>query len=105
MTIRPVPASRPWFIMRARFVRMPGFSLAYQLRISFTRVPMASCPFDCRRRAAGGCLRALRADCALCPPPVEVVGRRDVVGAAEDDGLALVILGGHLVEDAAGARA
>ena len=78
--MRPVPASVPWFSMRARFVRTPGFSLAYQLRISFTRVPMV-CPFLAGRPGSG-------------LSPVEVLGLRHVVGAADEDRRALVVLGG-----------
>ena len=32
-----MPANRPWFSIRARFVRVPGLSLPYQLRMSRTR--------------------------------------------------------------------
>src|SRR5215813_2496038 len=74
--------------MRARFVLTPGFSLAYQLRISFTRVPIwdvLSC---------------------LGLPAVELLGHRHVVGAADEDRRSLVILGGPDLHHAprAGAR-
>src|SRR5206468_13055319 len=41
MTNRPVPPRRPWFRRCARWVSVPGLSLAYQLRISRTRSVMA----------------------------------------------------------------
>src|SRR5580698_7217865 len=37
MTRRPVPPNLPWFRSRARLVKVPGLSLPYQLKISFTR--------------------------------------------------------------------
>jgi hypothetical protein len=42
ITSLPVPASLPWFNSRARFVFVPGLSLEYQSRISFTLSCMAS---------------------------------------------------------------
>src|SRR5580765_6633456 len=92
MTMRPVPASVPWFSMRARFVRTPGFSLAYQLRISFTRVPMVLSFLVAGRPRSG-------------LPPVEVLGLRHVIGAADEDGRALVALGGADAQHPLRARA
>src|SRR2546427_5668506 len=42
MTNRPVPPSFPWLSSRARFVSVPGLSLPYQLKISFTRSVLIS---------------------------------------------------------------
>src|SRR5437667_6177127 len=53
MTRRPVPARRPWFSSRARLLRVPGQSLAYQPRISRTRSFMFDAPpLRCRLRSA-----------------------------------------------------
>src|SRR5262245_34127524 len=82
MTNLPVPASRPWFIIRARLVLVPTLSLAYQLRISFTRAPMVPCPFSTSRMT-----RVVSARLT-----VVLLGQRDIVGAAEDDRRPLVIL-------------
>src|SRR4029077_3551011 len=82
MTSLPVPARRPWLSRRAMLVRVPGLSLPYQLRISFTRDSIGV-PLSVRLRRLS---------------TVELVGRRHVVGAAQDDGRSLVILAGHDVE-------
>src|SRR5688572_29073657 len=47
MTMRPVPARMPWFIIRARLALVPGLSEAYQERISRTRA-------EAPREAAAG---------------------------------------------------
>src|SRR5579884_461447 len=55
MTSLPVPARRPWFSMRARFVSVPGLSAPYQERISRTRSVILLLQGHCRPPA--GALR------------------------------------------------
>src|SRR5215468_276210 len=95
MTNLPVPASRPWFIIRARLVLVPTLSLAYQLRISFTRAPMVAV---LSRRA--GMTRVVSARFS-----VVLLGQCHVVGAAEDDRCALVVLLGIYLENPSGSSA
>src|SRR5262249_44876569 len=95
MTNLPVPASRPWFIIRARLVLVPTLSLAYQLRISFTRAPMVGV---LSRRA--GMTRVVSARFS-----VVLLGQCHIVGAAEDDRRALVVLPGFHFENPSGSSA
>src|ERR1700704_2481394 len=81
ITSLPVPARRPWLSRRAMLGRVPGLSLLYQLRISFTRDSIGV-PLSVRLRLS----------------TVELVGHRHVLGAAQDDGRSLVIVGGHEIE-------
>src|SRR5438093_9880887 len=60
MTRRPVPPRRPWLNRRARLVRVPGLSLAYQPRISRTRSFMFDAPPLRRSRAAAAAHAAAR---------------------------------------------
>src|SRR5579883_3640558 len=65
MTSFPVPANRPWFNSRAKFVKVPTLSPPYQLKISLTCgvivALLSSCPdvrgspllqFHCQRRTS-----------------------------------------------------
>src|SRR5262245_64889882 len=87
MTTRPVPARRPWFMMSARLMRVPGWSPSYHERMSFLRDPMFLPPF----------VRTLST--------IEVFGEGHVVGAAHEDRRALVIVGRLDVQDSLGSRA
>src|SRR5215510_13730380 len=87
MTTRPVPARRPWFMMPARLMRVPGWSPSYHERTSVTRDPMFLPPF----------VRELS--------KIEILGDGYVVGAADEDRRALVVVGRLDVQDSLGSRA
>src|SRR5262249_54292454 len=87
MTNRPVPARRPWFMMRARLARVPGLSPSYHERLSFTPDPIGLCPF----------VRTVST--------IEVVGEGHVVGAVLECRRSLVIVGRLDVQDSLGSRA